>query len=104
MLAARLDQGESLRKNFASDENARIVAGVLRFSKLTPQQLGAKLGHADQTQVSRWLNSQENAAAVLKIWAIEDLREFLCMALIEETKSPRVRVRWVAEIAQAVNA
>lgn len=113
MLAARLDRSESPRKNLAPDEqsrltaeeNARIVAEVLRFSKLTPQQLGGRLGHADQTQVSRWLNRQENATVLLKLWAVASLRAFVVMALIEVANNPLMRVRLIAEVeAQAVTA
>jgi hypothetical protein len=112
MLAARLNRGESGRKNFApaleadnAEENAAIVAAVLRFSKLTPQQLGGKFGHADQSQVSRWLNRQENANVLLKLWAVRDLRPFVVLALIDVANNPLMRVRYLAEVApEAVNA
>ena len=113
MLAARLDRGESGRKNFASgnldaaiaEENAEIVAAVLRFSKLTPQGLSAKLGHADQTQISRWLNRQENATVLLKLWALRDIRLYVVMALIDVAEHPRMRVRFLAEVdSEAVSA
>lgn len=87
------------RKNFAAREIAALVAAIVRHSTLTAQDFSGKLGHADTTQLSRWMNGLENGSALAKIWSVVELRPAFMKGAAERANHPDVKARLLVEIA-----
>lgn len=99
MIAARLHRGEVSRKNFAGEEISALIAAIVRHSKLTDQQFAGKLGHADQSQLSRWRNGLDNGAALGKIWTVVELQPAFIKGCAERATHVNVKARLLVEIA-----
>jgi hypothetical protein len=98
MLAARLDSGETACKKIAAEENARVVARSIEHSGFTKQEVAFRLGFSDQSQISRWIQGQDNASAIGRLWSLVEMRESVLLAMAESANSPFVRIRHVVDI------
>lgn len=82
-----------------ASSSATVARRSRLVRRLPDQQIAAKLGHADQTQLSRWKNGLENGSALSKMWAVVDLQPAVMKGLAEHSKHPDVRGRYVVEVA-----
>jgi hypothetical protein len=90
--------GESDRKNLAEPELRREFGAVLTrafaLADLSLKDVAFRLGHQDQSAVSRWVNGAE-PTPIAKLWALTELRAPLVMALSEQ--ATEIKVSLVAE-------
>lgn len=78
MLAMR---GETLRKPLAEAIGQAVERGIV-LAKLTKQDVAFRMGYEDQSALSRWISGAETPQFA-RLWAIEELRGPLVIALAE---------------------
>lgn len=80
--------GETLRKKLADPDVqrafGRVFVRAVALAGWTLKEVAARLGHADQSSVSRWVSGVE-PVPMAKLWAVRELRSALVQALAEDT-------------------
>jgi hypothetical protein len=86
------------RKDLAEPDLRREFGAVLTrafaLADLSLKDVAFRLGHQDQSAVSRWVNGAE-PTPIAKLWALTELRAPLVMALSEQ--ATEIKVSLVAE-------